>query len=502
VSLEQTVLPRGWAATTLGEIVQPTRPRHSPQDHPNLPFIGMENVEAHTMKLLGTVPASTMRSSAVHFFPGDVLYGRLRPYLNKVLCPDFEGLCSAEFIVFPGDENLHSKFIQYLLNSTDFVSFASRLNAGDRPRVDFEQISGYPVPLAPLLEQDQIVGEIEKQFTRLDAAVGALKRVQANLKRYRAAVLKAAVEGRLVPTEAELARREGRSYEPASELLKRILAKRRSRWEAVQLAKFRTSGEEPKDNKWKARYKEPQEHDSASLPTLAEGWTWATVEALALKVVDGVHKKPDYVEKGIPFVTVRNLTAGAGIDFENLNHVSEADHKRFIQRANPQSGDLLISKDGTLGIVRAVRTEEEFSIFVSVAMVKPVLQEMTDYLEIAFSSPQVQVQMVPKGSGLQHIHLEDLRADFIPLAPLPEQERMVAEVQRRLSIIDELQTQAEINVQRAGRLRQAVLKRAFEGKLVAQDSTDEPASVLLERIRAEREKQQPAKSTAKKNKTG
>jgi len=111
---------------------------------------------------------------------------------------------------------------------------------------------------------------------------------------------------------------------------------------------------------------------------------------------------------------------------------------------------------------------------------------LSDYSGTALSSPPVQAQMVPKGSGLQHIHLEDLRADCIPLPPLAEQHRIVAEVERRLSIVDEIEALVEANLKRAERLRQAILKRAFEGKLVPQDPSDEPASVLLERIRAER----------------
>ena len=102
---------------SLGDVVRPNRPRVKPETMPDAPFIGMEHVEAHTMKLLGTVPAATMKSSAVHFKPGDVLYGRLRPYLNKVFRPTFEGLCSAEFIVLPENERIHGRYLQYFLNS-------------------------------------------------------------------------------------------------------------------------------------------------------------------------------------------------------------------------------------------------------------------------------------------------------------------------------------------------------------------------------------------------
>jgi type I restriction enzyme S subunit len=355
------------------------------------------------------------------------------------------------------------------------------------PEVSGRQAAKIPLPIAPLPEQHRIVEAIESHLTRLDDAVATLERVQRNLKRYRASVLKAAVEGRLVPIEAELARAEGRDYEPASVLLERILAERRRRWEEAELAKLMAKGRTPKDDKWKAKYKEPVAPDTRSFPDLPDGWSWATVASISSKVVDGVHKKPSYVEEGVPFVTVKNLTAGPGISFESLRYITQDDHEKFIARANPERGDLLVSKDGTLGVIRAIRTDRVFSIFVSVALVKPTLLEMSDYLEIALSSPVMQVQMIPKGSGLQHIHLEDLRADCVPVPPLAEATRICTEVQRHISMIDELEREVAQNVVRCVRLRQSILKWAFEGRLVDQDPTDESASVLLERIRAERE---------------
>jgi len=150
----------------------------------------------------------------------------------------------------------------------------------------FSAISGkvlreQEVPLAPLPEQHRIVTEIETQFTRLDAAVAALERAQANLRRYKASVLKAACEGRLVPTEASLARAQDRDYEPAGQLLARILAERRARWEVDYLQKQRAKGKEPKDDKWKQKYKKPAPPDTEDLPQLPEGWVWASVGQMA-----------------------------------------------------------------------------------------------------------------------------------------------------------------------------------------------------------------------------
>ena len=218
--------PVSWGFTTLGEITHPRGVKAKPSEIGDAPFVGLQNIEAHTMRLLTVGKTSDVKSSGSVFSKGDVLYGRLRPYLNKVYMPGFDGLASGEFIVFPNQPSLCNAYLKYFLNQSEFVSFATRLNAGDRPRVDFGQLAHYPLPLPPLPEQRRIVAAIEAYFARIDAAVASLKRAQANLKRYRASVLKAACEGELVPTEAHLAKSEGRDYESANQLLARVLDER------------------------------------------------------------------------------------------------------------------------------------------------------------------------------------------------------------------------------------------------------------------------------------
>ena len=278
MSNQQRELPRGWIRTTLGEIAQPHRLAVDPQAYPELPYIGLEQVEAHTMRLLGTVPAATMQSAATRFSPGDVLYGRLRPNLNKVYSPDFEGLCSNEFLVFPASKYLDSRFLQYLLNSKGFVTFATRLISGERPRVDYEQLSSFPVALPPLADQRRIVDELEGQFGRLANTDATIDRIEASVQHLRIQVLSAACEGRLVPTEAELARAAGRDYQPAGELLRDILDIRRERWEESYFKQLVAQGKKPRTDRWKSRYKAPAEPDTESLPGLPEGWVWITAE--------------------------------------------------------------------------------------------------------------------------------------------------------------------------------------------------------------------------------
>jgi type I restriction enzyme, S subunit len=169
-------------------------------------------------------------------------------------------------------------FFRYLMEFLQLGRLDRSTAVPGLSRSDYDEIE---IALAPADEQKRIVFEIEKQFTRLDAAVAALKRAQANLKRYRASVLKAACEGRLVPTEAELARREGRSYESASVLLERILAKRRARWEAGQIAKRILSKKVPKDNGWRAQYQQPSATIPQQTTSKPDGWIWVSLETIA-----------------------------------------------------------------------------------------------------------------------------------------------------------------------------------------------------------------------------
>jgi len=381
--------------------------------------------------------------------------------------------------------HMDPRFVEAYLLSPRATAAIDKIKTGSSDsglNLTHDRFRPLQVPLAPLNEQQRIMDVVDELLSDLDAGVAALEQVRAKLKRYRGAVLKAAACGELTADWRE----KHPATEPATELLERILVERRRRWEESQLQKFKEADKTPPKD-WKSKYKEPASPDTSALSQLPKGWSWATVEQLSTKVVDGVHKKPNYVPSGIPFVTVRNLTAGPGISFEKLNYVTPEDHAEFIKRADPKRGDILISKDGTLGVVRAVECDTEFSIFVSVALVKPVLRETGSYLATALCAPQVQVQMVPKGSGLVHIHLEDLREDCVPIPPLQEQAAIVEAVEDQLSVIDHLEADLETRLRSSTGLRQSILRHAFSGQLVPQNPGDEPASELLTRIAAERE---------------
>src|SRR5262249_9716708 len=142
-------------------------------------------------------------------------------------------------------------------------------------------------------------------------------------------------------------------------------------------------------------------------------WRFEPLSTVCSKIVDGVHKRPDYTAKGVPFLTVENLNRGPGIDFTNTRFITTSDHAIFSKRAQPRKGDVLVSKDGTLGIARVVEDDREFSIFVSVALLKPKRDRLDSwFLRYYFDSTLFKRHLSAKvsGSALKHIHLVDFRA--------------------------------------------------------------------------------------------
>ena len=306
------------------------------------------------------------------------------------------------------------------------------------------------VPVPSMAKQQAIVDEIETQFSRLDEALANLQRVKANLKRYKASVLKAAVEGRLVETEASIAQREGRSYETGEQLLQRILEERRAKWTG------------------RGKYKEPELPRIDHTFELPQGWAWATLGHLSLSVKDGPHYSPKYVDDGIPFISGGNVRP-EGIDFSSTKYISKELHQELSKRCKPEIGDLLYTKGGTTGIARINTDPREFNVWVHVAVLKLTKSLHRFYVQHALNSQHCyrQAQEYTHGVGNQDLGLTRMVWITVPLPPLAEQARIVAEVDRHLSIIREVEAEVDVNIQRSQALRQATLSKYFSSEKIA-----------------------------------
>jgi len=379
-------------------------------------------------------------------------------------------------------DGLTSDFVYYYLQHAK--KLALELSSG----TTFQEISGknaarLPIPVPPLADQQQIVAEIEKQFICLDAGVAALRRVQANLKRYRAAVLKAACEGHLVPTEAELAKAEGRSYETGEQLLARILADRRKNWHG------------------RGKYKEPAIPDTINLPPLPEGWTWATVEQLAAPELNSITDGPfgsnlktaHYTNHGSRVVRLQNI--GDGIFIDVRAYISNERYER-LQKHRVFPGDVLIAALGENLPRCCIAPDGIGSAIVKADCIrlKPHRDVLSHFLNVALNSDPVRrrTEKIVHGVGRPRLNLAEIKSIVVPLPPLIEQTRIVADVERRLSVIEELETTVTANLQRAAGLRQSVLARAFSSKQVTQEQKNSNNDVLD--LKAERRKRHFARA--------
>jgi len=426
-------------------------------------------------------------------------------------------------------------FLMHQLNQVDysqFVSGTTRLKLSQGP------MRGIPLLIPPLLEQHRIVEAIESYLTRLDAAVALLERVRRNLKHYRASVLKAAVEGRLVPTEAELAKKEGRTYEPASELLKRILVERRKKWIENAAEKARSKVEKKARETGKAwthaddietlekerakatkKYKEPGAPDLSALGAqagttnlfnLPEGWSWVTVDAITVSgPQNGIYVHKSLYGEGTPILRIDDYQVDWSRSADELQRVTLSDQDRWLYMLQVQ--DLLINRVNSpshLGKSMVVESQHTPAVFESNMMRLGLAESMDPFFVQAYLSSASGKNRLTENAkwavNQASINQGDVGRTAIPLPPAPEQKRIITKLNHAFSITEAVRETISSSFARSEKLRQSILKWAFEGKLVPQDPNDEPASILLERIKAERESMRPRKRrrTIRKEKNG
>lgn len=357
------------------------------------------------------------------------------------------------------------------------------------------------IPVPSTSEQHRIIPVLDNTLAKIDEAEEALERVRRNLDRYRASVLKAACEGRLVPTEAELARQQGHDYEPASQLLKRILIARREAWEKSQLEAYTKKGKTPPKD-WKSRYPEPQQPDTTDFPELPEGWCWASVDQIVYLVGTGATPERGnsrYWNEGrIAWVT------SSCVNFETITEAHEFITEAAIAETNAKTyapGTLLVAMYGE-GKTRGKVTELRIHAATNQACASLVFgaynQSLSGYLKLYLKNNYESMRRLASGGVQPNLNISMIRSLVVPLPPLQEQLRIVAEESRIASFLQEMTISLRRNSIACHTLRQSLLKHAFTGKLVPQDPADEPASALLGRIRAQRREMEDGTSRRKR----
>jgi type I restriction enzyme S subunit len=419
------------------------------------PMLSARNVEQGRIVFEGfrfiSDEAFVIENARTRIAPGDVLLTIVGTIGRSAVVPEGIGPFALQrsVAVLAPKPDLLPKFLSYQLQSPRIQRpFEANARGTAQKGVYLKTLGETPIVVPPLGEQRDLVAEIEKQFSRLDEAVAGLKRVKANLKRYKTSILKAAVEGRLVPTEAELARREGREYETGAQMLQRILDTRRSQRQG------------------KGKYKEPAALDTADLPELPEEWAWATYAQIGYVTTGFTPPTIDTENFGgdVPFFKPTDLDAG-----DNVVAAREYLSAQGIAKGRKLPvGSVLVTCIGAtigktgLACVECATNQQINAVSFAEDSVVP------DYVYSWTVSPTGQRQIVDNASAktLPILNKSKFEALAVAVPPLAEQHRIVAEVDRLLSITREAEAEVETNLKRAQSLRQSILSVAFaEGPL-------------------------------------
>ena len=351
-----------------------------------------------------------------------------------------------------------------------------------------KQLNGVQLPLPPLAEQHRIVAKVdelmalcdrleaaqqqrEQERTRLTAAswqalvqdgtteaerfaleqLPALTTRPAQVKALRQTILDLAVRGKLVEQDA--------TDEPAEVLLQRVDAER------GQLVKSKSIRRQD--------FLGPIADDAIPYD-IPPSWQWRYLADVCFLITDGAHHTPQYLETGVPFLSVKDVSSGE-IDFSSARYISVEAHRELCKRCPPERGDILLTKVGTTGIAVTVDDDREFSIFVSLALLKFSQSNLDGrYLKHLINSPFVKQQSADstQGIGNKNLVLRLINRFTIPIPPLAEQRRIVAKVDALMGLCDRLEAALVEGEALGGRLLEAVLAGGSEDRSIRRPETD------------------------------
>lgn len=493
-------LPEGWAWTTLKEIVnsityghtasasyEPVGPRflritdiqNGRVDWDSVPFCECDDMEKYALKNGDIVIARTGATTGKNFLIGDL---------------SEQSVFASYLIRLETLEDLSAEFLSNFMQTPHYWQQITTVSKGStQPGANASILSKLAIPVAPKAEQSRIVSAIESLQERSSRARELLSEVGPLIGQLRQSVLRSAFSGRLTSDWRE----QNPTTEPASELLLRIRTERRERWEAEQLEKYEAKGKQPPQN-WQDKYKEPEPVDESELPELPDGWCWCHLGMLGADPMTPVQTGPfgaqlhtdEFVDDGVPVIAVGNLT-GVGFTKKKLYFVTD-EKAQQLSRYDVQAGDLLFARSGaTLGkVCVAPDFVEDWRMTGHIlrARLNPelILPEIAVYA--LWGDPTVK-SMVTKGiRGMTRpgYNTTLLKAIPLPVAPIEEQRQMLAVIEEAFDGMESVSSLRVSMESSLTQLDQSILAKAFRGELVPQDPRDEPASVLLDRIKSER----------------
>jgi len=471
-------LPKGWGWTEVGEIgnlirgvsYKKTDTSKTPKNG-YMPILRANNIDGHlTFEDLVYVPEKKIKQEQI-VKALDIIIAMSSGSKDLVgkaaqALTDFSGSFGTFCGLVRPNILIDGKFVGFFFQSPDYRRLVSLQSSGvSINNLRRQHIESMPFPLPPLAEQKRIVAKIEELFTRLDAGVQALQKVKAELKRYRQAVLKYAFEGKLT---AEWREKNKDKLEPASEWL----------WRVKKELKANTNGKPRAIPNIKVN----------ELKDIPNQWEKSYIGEISNVVRGGSPRPagdPRYFGGEIPWITVKEITKDNSIYLTSVsNYVTELgkQRSRYIE-----PGTFLLTNSGaTLGVPKITNIGGCINDG-SVALLG-LGDVFKVYLYYFLTKLTKDLRQLNQGAAQPNLNTGIVSAIRVPICSEKEQEKVVEEIERHFSIADEIEQTIKKSLKQSDRLRQSILKKAFEGNLVPQDPEDEPAEKLLERIKAEKEK--------------
>jgi len=448
--------------TTLREVVEKlVDGSHNPppKQEQGIPMLSARNVENGRIVFdefrYISKPAFEQENARTRVSPGDVLLTIVGTIGRAAVVPHGAPQFSLQrsVAVLTPKPVLLSKYLCYQLQAPDVQRYFDENARGTAQKgVYLKTLGATPILVPPVLEQEAVVAEIEKQFSRLDEAVANLHRVKANLKRYKAAILKAAVEGRLVENEASIAHREGRSYETGEQLLLRILEVRRSQWAG------------------RGKYKQAIDSEQPENLVVPAGWSVASLDMLSIDSGYGTSQKCGYENAGPPVLRIPNVQNGV-LDLQDVKFAPADFRLREIEAV--QQGDMLIIRTNgsktLIGRAAVVLAEQATPMSFASYLIRFRLTRVghiPDWVSLVWQTSKMREWIEAQAAtsaGQHNVSMTVLARAAIPVPPASEQVRITSEVDRQLTILRGVEAEVDTNLKRAQALRQSTLAKAFSG---------------------------------------
>lgn len=486
--VEATLLPKSWIILPLSEAIQLQKGKkpHDLGDKSNLRTIPYINIKAFEK---GIVTEYAPKQDAVYCTEKDVLLvwdGARAGFSGRGV----NGYVGSTLVKVTSDI-VEMNYLSYY-----FESIYSILNTQTKgvgiPHINPVVLNNLPFNLAPEKEQTRIVDKLEELFSELDAGVKELKAAQTKLSQYRQSLLKSAVEGSL--TQQWRAENSDRIQETGEQLLARILKQRREQWQQQKLAEFAEKGKTPPKN-WQDKYPEPVQPDTTDLPELPEGWVWASLSQIGWLDRGKSKHRPrnaEHLYGGVyPFVQTGEIRSAE----QYIRHTEKTYSEEGLKQSKLwPKGTMCITIAANIGETAILDIDACFPD--SIVGFSTIVDDMPiEYVEYVFRVLKHKLDDEAPATAQKNINLEILYKETIPLPPVIEQLAIVEYLNTELDNIKLQKTSTALGLKQSEAQRKNILKSAFSGQLVPQDPNDEPASVLLEKIKQERE------ALAKKPKT-